>query len=97
VFEAPLTIDVTSLAYVQAPACGYTFTSVYAWSTLPAYIVEAPSGSGKIIVSSSNLSHVGTANLYYTNTITIASNGPASNSAFAINQVADRIAFDVVV
>lgn len=38
VFETPLTIDVSTLAYVQAPACGYTFTSVYGWSTLPSYI-----------------------------------------------------------
>ena len=96
-FEAPLTIDVSTLAYVQSPACGYTFTSAYSWSTLPSYIVEAPSGSGKIIVSSSNLSHKGTAALYFTNVITIASNGPKTNTQFSLNQVSDRISFNVAI
>lgn len=97
VFEAPLSIDISTLTYVQVPACGYTFTSVYTWSSLPASIVEAPANSGKLIVSSSNLAHVATSNLYWTNVITIPTNGPDSNVAFNVNQVSDRIAFDVVV
>ena len=55
VFETPLTIDISTLTYTQSPACGYTYTNNYSWSTLPAYISEAPAGSGSIVVSSSNL------------------------------------------
>lgn len=38
-----------------------------------------------------------TASIYFTNVITIASNGPNSNEQFSINQASDQIAFDVTV
>lgn len=50
---------------------------------------EAPSGSGKIIVSSSNLANVNTHTVYFTNVITIASNGPAGSSTFSLNTASD--------
>ena len=67
VFETPLQIDVAPLTYVQSPACGYAYTSTYSWGNLPTFISEAPAGSGNIVVSSSNLDHVGTNTIYFTN------------------------------
>lgn len=97
VFETPLTIDVSSLQYVQSPACGYTFTSSYSWGGLTSFMSEAPAGSGTIIVSSSNLSHVSTTSIYFMNTITIASNGPAGSSTFTMTSASDQVGFDVAV
>lgn len=97
VFETPLAIDISSLAYTQSPACGYTFTSVYSWNGLTGFMSESPAGSGKIIVSSSNLANVGSHSVYFTNAITISSNGPAGSSTFTLNQVNDQVSFSVTV
>ena len=40
VFDAPLSIDVSTLAYVQSPVCGYAFTSTYTWSGLQTWMTE---------------------------------------------------------
>jgi hypothetical protein len=76
VFAAPLPINVATLGYVQIPDCGYAFTSTYSWNGLPSFVTEAPTGSGTIIVSSSNLNNVNTYSVFFTNSITINSNGP---------------------
>lgn len=34
VFDFGITIDVSDLAYVQSPPCGYAYTSVYSWTGL---------------------------------------------------------------
>jgi hypothetical protein len=34
VFDYASTIDISGLAYVQSPACGYDFTSIYSWTGL---------------------------------------------------------------
>jgi hypothetical protein len=85
VFATPLLINVATLGYVQIPACGYAFTSTYSWNGLPSFVSEAPTGSGTIIMSSSNLSDVNNYPVYFTNSITISSNGPAGSSTFNLN------------
>ena len=60
-------------------------------------MTEAPTGSGTIVVSSSNLSHVATHSVYFTNTITVASNGPAGSSTFNVNTVSDQVSFNIEV
>ena len=60
-------------------------------------MTEAPTGSGTIVVSSSNLSNVSTHSVYFTNTITVASNGPAGSSTFNVNTVSDQVSFSIVV
>ena len=97
VFETPLTIDVSTLSYVQSPACGYAFTSTYSWNGLTSYMTEAPTGSGAIIVSTSNLSNVSTTSVYFTNSIAIASNGPAGSSTFNLNASNQQVSFDIAV
>lgn len=97
VFETPLSIDISSLAYTQSPACGYTSTNSYSWSGLTTFMSESPATSGNIIVSSNNLGNVGSHSIYFTNAITISSNGPAGSSTFTLNQVSDQVSFSVTV
>lgn len=58
---------------------------------------EAPAGSGTIVVSSSKLSDVNTHSIYFMNTITVASNGPAGSETFTMTASGDQVGFDVVV
>lgn len=97
VYAIPLEVDVTGLTYTQAPACGYTYSSVYTWNNLPASVSEAPANSGKLIVSTSNLAHVATTAINFVNVITIVANGPASNTVFSVNTAPDQVAFNIVV
>jgi len=97
VFETPLPIDISPLAYVQSPVCGYTFTSTYTWTNLPSFVSEAPAGSGNIIVSSAKLTDVSSTSVYFTNSITIASNGPAGSSTFNLNAANERVTFSIEV
>ena len=60
-------------------------------------MTESPAGSGNIIVSSSFLTHVATHSVYFTNSIVIASNGPAGSETFNLNSGAQQVAFDVTV
>lgn len=34
VYEAPLTIDLSTLAYTENPTCGYTITTAITWTGL---------------------------------------------------------------
>ena len=97
VFETPLPIDISTLAYVQSPVCGYAFTSSYTWTNLPSFVSEAPANSGNIIVSSTKLSEVSSTSVYFTNSITIASNGPAGSSTFNLNAANERVTFSIEV
>ena len=88
-FTSSLEVDLTSLVYVQSPACGYAYTSSLTWTGLETFITT--STDYIVDVYSQAISTAGTSAsspsqtyaLTLSNDITIASNGPGgSNVAF---------------
>ena len=60
-------------------------------------MVELPSTSGNLVVASKKLTEVGTHTVYFTNEVTIASNGPAGSSTFNLNQVSEQVSFSIAI
>ena len=96
VFEPAISIDVSTLVYVQDPPCGYAYSSTYTWVNLPAngFIQEPVAGSGDLFVVSENSGDAGTHTPGFTNVIDLASNGPAGSLQFS---VATQVDFSIVV
>ena len=88
-FEKSLEVDLTSLVYVQSPACGYAYTSSLTWTGLESFITsttdflvdvysQAITTAGSTAASPSQ-----TYALTVENDISIASNGPGGSETFA--------------
>lgn len=60
-------------------------------------MVELPAGSGNLVVGSKKLTEVGTHSVYFTNAVTIASNGPAGSSTFNLNAGAEQVSFSIAI
>ena len=100
-FTSSLEVDLTSLVYVQTPACGYAYTSSLTWTGLQTFITtstdfivdvysQAISVAGSTAASPSQ-----TYSLTLANDITIASNGPAGSTTFPNG--GSTIGFDVTI
>lgn len=82
-------IDLTSLVYVQTPACGYAYTSSLTWTGLETFITSTTDFI--VDVYSQSISHAGASadspstvySLTLENNISIASNGPGGSESFA--------------
>lgn len=100
-FTASNEIDLTSLVYVQTPACDYTYTSSLTWTGLQTFITSTTDFivdvySQDISVAGSTTSSPSqTYTLTLANDISIASNGPAGSSTFANG--GSTITFDVTI
>ena len=100
-FTSSLEVDLTSLVYVQTPACGYAYTSSLTWTGLETFITtstdfivdvysQAISTAGSSAASPSQ-----TYSLTVANDITVASNGPAGSSSFPAS--GNTIGFSVTI
>jgi hypothetical protein len=99
------TIDISSLVYVQDPACGYAYTDSVTWTGLETFISQASATDFVLEVYTNNVANSGSTDgaptTTYTvsvqNTITISSNGPAGSVNFAPTGISDKVEFDVVI
>lgn len=100
-FTASTEVDLTSLVYVQTPACGYAYTSTLTWTGLETFITSTTDfivdvySQAISVGGASSGSPSQTYSLTLENVIAIASNGPAGASSFASG--GSTIGFDVVI
>ena len=55
VYEAPLPIDLSTLAYTENPTCGYTITTAVTWTGLDtSFMTQDANNPSLITISTSN-------------------------------------------
>jgi hypothetical protein len=94
-WSAPIYFDFTQ-DWVQAPACGLTFTDTFVWTGLNTYAVQDSSRPGRIIVSAVALAAVGNHAVTVANTATVTANSKytgGSSQAFAPGS--DKVSFTI--
>ena len=100
-FTASNEVDLTSLVYVQTPACGYAYTSTLTWTGLETFITSTTDfvvdvySQAISVAGASSGSPSQTYSLTLENNLAIASNGPANASTFASG--GSTIGFDVTI
>lgn len=88
-FSPSKRIDLTSLVYVQAPPCGYAYTSSLTWTGLTTFITTPSNfildvfSQDTTVGGTTSAAPSQTYTMTLANDITIASNGPAGSSTFA--------------
>lgn len=86
----------TSADYTQVPPCGYTLQSSFTWTGVDAS-TALTSSNGALTIYTTKKSNAGTFALKLSNTVTIASNGPAGSSTFTPANDNEKIVFTVTV
>ena len=94
VFDPADFVDVAALTYVQTPACGYAFTSVFTWTGTTDFITVDSGNGGRINVQTNDVNDAVSTSLTVANSITIADNNGAS-STFDLNAGADLVSVTV--
>lgn len=88
--------DFTSATYTQVPNCGWPVTNSYSWEGVDASPALTASGAA-LKVFTTQKSQAATYTVKLSNTITIASNGPAGSTTFTPSTDSEKVVFDITV
>lgn len=84
--------------WVQVPACALAFTDTFVWTGLNSYLVKDTASPGRVTVSATTLSAVGTYAVTVANTATVTANSKytgGSSAAFAPGSA--KVSFTVTI
>ena len=96
VYDATITHDFTSATYTQVPDCGYAVTNSFSWEGVDASTSLTSTG-GSLAVFTTKKAEAGSYQVKLSNTITIASNGPAGSSTFTPASDSEKVVFTITV
>ena len=86
----------TSADYTQVPPCGYTLSSSFTWTGVDAS-AALTSTDGALTIYTTRKTNAGSFPLKLSNTVTIASNGPAGSTTITPSGDNEKIVFTVTV
>ena len=88
--------DFTSSTWAQTPDCGYAVTNSFSWEGVDASSALTASGAA-LSVYTTQKSQAAVYTVKLSNTLTIASNGPAGSTTFTPSADSDKTVFDITV
>ena len=95
-YDPTITHDFTSATYTQVPDCGYTVSNSFSWEGVDATTALTNTG-GSLAVFTTKKAEAGSYQVKVSNTITIASNGPAGSSTFTPSSDSEKTVFTITV
>ena len=97
IYEPQVSADISALAYVQTPACGYAYTRDYTWANVAVPVSIDTANDGKVDIASIKPSELGTHALSLSTVLTVSNGNNGGTDTFAMNAGADLVAFEVTV
>ena len=88
--------DFTAATYTQVPACGWAVSNSWTWEGADASTALTGTNAA-LTVFTTKKAEAGSYEVKLSNTITIASNGPAGSTTFTPSVDGDKIVFTIVV
>ena len=88
--------DFTSATYTQVPDCGWAVSNSWSWEGVDASTALTSSGAA-LSVYTTRKAQAGTYEVKLSNTLTIASNGPAGSTTFTPSSDAEKTVFTMTV
>ena len=99
VYDGPLTVDLSTLAYTENPTCGYTITNAYTWTGIDTTFMKQDANNLSLITLQSSDKTKASGSPYtmtYQRAITVTSAGQTGTTVF-LNGALDVLTFQISV
>ena len=98
IHDAPMTIDLSTLTYTEAPTCGYTTTEAVTWTGLEAFMIQDSNNLSLLTLSTSDKTKAAGSpyTLTYQRVLTVTSAGQTGTTVF-LDGGSDLLTFQVTV